>query len=285
MTKNLFSAGVLIILLAFTSISFAQLDLPRPSPGAKVTQTVGLTDITIDYSSPGVKDRKIFGGLLPFGEMWRTGANAATKLTISKDITAVDFNVPGGTYSLFTIPGEKTWTVIINKDENASMGSYKKENDLIRFDVPTATCGMRERMAFSVENFDDNNAEIVLEWETTRIVIPIGVNTSMQAAENIESYLGRTWRDYNSAARYYLALNSSLEKGLGYADQSLALNVDWFNTWTKAELLKAMGKKDDAYKFAVKAQELGNASSNFFFKDQVDKAVISWSPTGSKKTK
>ena len=107
-------AGVVSVsLMSFAAM--AQLDLPRPSPAAKVSQVIGLTEISVDYSSPTVKSRKIWGGLVPFDQMWRTGANQATKISFGKDVTFAGKPVPAGTYALFTIPSKKEWTVVLNK--------------------------------------------------------------------------------------------------------------------------------------------------------------------------
>src|SRR4051812_27534598 len=108
-------AAALLTLLLAASPARADLDLPRPSPFAKVSQTVGLTDITVDYSSPGVKGRKIWGGLVPYDQMWRAGANTATKVTFSKDVTFAGKPVPAGSYSFFLVPGKSEWTVVLNK--------------------------------------------------------------------------------------------------------------------------------------------------------------------------
>ena len=134
MTKGL-SLSFITALALVPAPAFADLELPRPSPFAKVSQEVGLTQITVDYSSPGVKGRKIWGALVPFDKMWRTGANQATKITFSKDVTFVDKAVPAGTYSLFTIPAKSgEWTVILNKNPNqGGTGQYKQDLDLLRF--------------------------------------------------------------------------------------------------------------------------------------------------------
>jgi len=113
--------------------AMAQLQLPAPSPAAMVMQTAGLTEITVEYSSPGVKGRSVFGSLVPYNELWRTGANSATKINFSKDVTIEGNKIPKGKYSLFTIPGATEFTVILNKDLSASVDSYKKEEDVARF--------------------------------------------------------------------------------------------------------------------------------------------------------
>ncbi|HMT29380.1 MAG TPA: DUF2911 domain-containing protein [Bacteroidia bacterium] len=287
MKKNLFTSFA-VIALSITGIqhSSAQLQLPQPSPAASVTQTVGLTDITIEYSSPGVKGRSIFGGLVPYNQLWRTGANSATKISFSKDVTIEGNKVPKGKYSLFTIPMAGEFTIILNKDLNASADSYKKEEDQVRFNVKSKPSEMRERLTFMFSNFNDSQTTIDMEWEKTRVSFNVTLDTDAQAKENIDKELGKSWRTYNSAARYLLDNKKELETGMKYVDQSLSLKEDWFNSWTKAQLYSAMNNSAEAYKWAMKAKELGDKNpSGFFFKDQVDKAVVDWKPSSDKKGK
>src|SRR5262245_11655178 len=126
----------------------AQLEVPAPSVKAKVEQRVGITDFAVDYSSPAVRARAIWGGLVPYDKVWRTGANASTKLTASRDFTFGETAVPKGTYSLFTIPGPSSWIVILNKDADATTGEYDAKNDAARVTVSPAPGGPRERMTF-----------------------------------------------------------------------------------------------------------------------------------------
>ena len=145
-----------------TVTAFAQrLELPAKSPGAKVTQTVGLTDITIEYSSPAVKGRKIWGGLVPLDTVWRAGANAATKITFSKPVTIDKTEVPAGSYGIYAIPGAKEWTLILNK-ELTNTDNYKKDTDLLRLTVKPAAIPLRERLANQITNFTDDAASIDL---------------------------------------------------------------------------------------------------------------------------
>ncbi len=266
----------LLLLLFVSTQNFAQLALPAPSPKASVMQTVGLTDITIEYSSPGVKGRTIFGDLVPYDKIWRTGANAATKITFSKDVTISGTKVAKGSYSVFTIPGKTEWTVILNKNASASADEYKKEEDAIRIMAKPEIAPMRERLVFQIVDFDDSKATVSLEWEKLRVSFALNLATDEQAIENIKSSLGGTWRTYNSAARYMMD-KKDYETAMKYANQSLQLSDEWFNNWTKANILSKMNKNKEAYELATKTKTLGDKNpEGFFFKDQVEKALAEW---------
>jgi hypothetical protein len=278
--RNTLRALVPVLALsgAFALPARADLDLPRPSPGAKVTQTIGLTDVTVDYSCPGVKGRKIWDGLVPYGKMWRTGANSATKITFSKDVTFAGKPVPAGTYALFTIPAKGAWTVILNKNPNqpGTAQDYKADLDLLRVQVTPKPAPFRERMAFIFSDMTDEAATLDLEWEKLGLPIAIGVGTGAQALANINSTLDNTWRTYANAARYMLETKKDYDGGMKYVDQSLALKEDWFNVWIKAGLYAAKGDYKDAVPEAEKAQALGQKSTNFFLADDVKKGLGDW---------
>ncbi len=274
-----------LISLIATDRASAQLQLPQPSPSATITQTVGLTDITIEYSSPGIKGRKIFGELVPMDTIWRTGANSATKISFSKDVTIEGKKIPKGKYALLSIPKNGAFTILLSKDQNASADSYKQEDELARFEAKSKTVEMRERLTFMFSNFNDAQTTVDMEWDRTRVSFNIMVDTEMQSKENIEKELGKTWRTYNSAARYHLDNKKELETGMKYVDQSIAMKEDWFNLWTKAQLYSAMNNSTEAYRYAVKSKELGDKSTSFFFKDQVEKAIVDWKPAAGMKGK
>lgn len=148
---------------------------PQASPGAKVTQRVGAGDITVEYSSPGVKQRKIWGGLVPYGKPWRTGANASTKVTFTNDMFVAGKLVPAGTYSLLTIPGPRSWTVILNKNTSirGDMENYKQDEDVARVTVTSTTIPARERLTFIFSDVTESAVTLDLEWEKLRVSIPI----------------------------------------------------------------------------------------------------------------
>src|SRR5688572_4783798 len=287
MKKKITSVLACIGLLAtINNPASAQLQLPAPSPAAKVTQTAGLTEMTIEYSSPGVKGRKIFGELVPFNKIWRTGANSATKITFSKDVTIEGIKVPKGTYALLTIPKEGSFTVLLSKNTDVSAEEYKTEDEVCRIEAKTKAIELRERMTFIFSNFNDQQTTIDLEWERTRASFNVTLGTDAQAKENIDKEIGRTWRTYNSAARYHLDNKKDLESGMKYVDQSISLKEEWFNVWTKAQLYNAMNNNTEAYRYALKAKELGDkAGDGFFFKDNVEKALIDWKPDAGIKGK
>ena len=278
---NHFFRAALLIVIAFPA--FAQrLELPAKSPGATVKQTVGLTDITIEYSSPAVKGRKIWGALVPYNEVWRTGANAATKFTFSKDVEIEGTQVPAGTYSFFAIPTAKEWTLILNKVPNQSGAfDYKKENDLLRLNVKPATIAARERLLYAVSNFTDDTASIDLEWEKLKVSLPVKLKTKDQALANIKAASENLSGPMTSAARYFLD-NKQYPEAMEKVDVAIKQQETWLNTWVKAQILAGQGKYKDAYPLAQKAKEMGDkeGKDKFFFADDVNKALAEWKNKG-----
>ena len=273
-----FTGAVLGSVSLLSSPAMSQLDLPRPSPLAKVSQVVGLTEVSLEYSSPAVKGRKIWGGLVPYDQIWRTGANQATKISFSKDVVFAGKPVPAGTYALFTIPSKGAWTVVLNKkaDQGGTGRDYKADLDLLRVQVQTKSAPFRERMTFLFADFTDDQTSLSLEWERLRLSIPIQVHTAEQALANIAASLDGTWRTYAFAARYMLDTKKDTTTGLKYIDQSLALKEDWFNVWIKASLLADKGNYKDAYALAEKAYQLGQKAEFFFLEADVKKALGDW---------
>ena len=267
---------VAVLSLSLASPAQAELELPHASPGAKVTQTVGLTEVSVEYSSPAVKGRKIWGGLLPYGEVWRAGANAATKVTFSKDVTIADHAVPAGSYALFIIPTDKEWTVILNKKtDQFGAFDYKKDQDLLRLAVKPQPIAHRERLAFTVSDFTDQAGSLDLEWEKVKVSIPFRVSTDAQALANIKAFNDDSSQSFTGAARYMLD-KKDYDAGLALIDKSIAAQESWLNLWTKASLLAAKGKYHDAYPLAERAKQLGEKSGRFFAEADVKKALVEW---------
>jgi hypothetical protein len=276
--RKLLSCGIALgLTLALAAPAAAQgIDLPRPSPLARVMQTVGLTEVTVEYSSPAARGRKIWGGLVPYGKVWRTGANAATKVTFTKDVTVDGHKVPAGSYSLFTIPGPNGWTVILNKNVTASEQTYKQADDLLRVAAKAKPAGARERLTFVFGDTSETATSLDLEWAGLRVSLPIKAGTAAQVDENLKALADGGWRPFNAAARYLLETRKDYPGALKFVDQSLQLKEEWFNLWTKAQILAAMGKKTEACPLAQKANALGEKAPFFFYRDQVKKGLADW---------
>jgi hypothetical protein len=225
-----------------------------------------------------VKGRKIWGGLVPYDQVWRAGANSATKVTFSKDVKVGDTAVPAGTYGFFVLPGKSTWTLILSKQANQfGAFSYKEDQDLLRIQVKPQAIPMRERLAYLVTNFTDDAASLDLEWEKVRVSLPIKLGTEAQALANIKASTDSSWVPYMRAARYMLETKKDYDAGLALVEKSLSLKEDWLNVWTKASLLAAKKDYAAAYPLAEKAKTLGESNKDgFFAADDVSKALAEW---------
>ena len=267
-----------LIAVAATPALAQGLEVPAPSSKAKVEQRVGITDFSVDYSSPAMRGRKIFGGLLPYDKLWRTGANASTKLTASRDFKFGDTAVPKGTYSVFSIPGASSWTVILNKNADASADAYDQKDDAARVEVKPAAIPARERMTFLFSDSTDDATKLDLEWETTRVSIPIKVDTSAQVKASMDQALGDSWRPHYQAGRYLIENGGDVDTALKYLDTSIGIQSVWWNNWWRAQGLAKKGRTADAIAAGEKAMELGKGNNTFeqFFKSDVQKTIDGW---------
>ncbi len=270
-----------LLMLAALPAAAQQLDLPRPSLGAKVAQTVGLTEISLDYSSPAARGRVVFGNVVPFGEVWRTGANAASKITFSKEVQIGGKLVAAGTYALFTIPNKESWTMIVNRDSNQfGAFSYKQAEDVVRVEVKPEPIPPRERMTFLFADTTDDGTRLDLEWERTRASLPIRASTGQQALASIAALEKTGWRPWNQAAAFMLQ-KKDYDAGLRLVDQSIKLREEWSNLWTRAQLLAGTGQYREARALAERAQQLGaKDAEGFFAADEVKKAIADWKSKG-----
>lgn len=257
--------------------ALAQLQLPDLSPRAQVMQTAGITTITVDYASPGVKGRKVFGELVPFGQLWRTGANAATTLEVSTDVKIGGQPVPAGKYALFTIPGKDKWTVIVNKNPNqGGTRSYDQKLDQARFEVKPGKAPTKvERLTFLFTDTQDDSTALVMLWDDAQVVLPITIDTAALVEKGISSYASGTARTLANAARYYKAAGK-LDQALAMVDDGLAIDESWFALWIKADTLAAKGDIKAAYPIAQKAYELGQKDDYFFWKDLIAGKLEEW---------
>ncbi|HAW50868.1 MAG TPA: hypothetical protein DCX54_00860 [Flavobacteriales bacterium] len=278
MIKNIYSTLIICALLTFGNTR-AQ-ELPMPSPSATVTQTVGLTKIEINYSRPGVKDRVIFGGLVPYDEMWRTGANKATSITFSDDVNIDGTELKAGTYALFTIPGEKEWEVIFNNNlEQWGTYSHKDEEDVLKIKIASEPAEFIESMHIYFDDLRDNSASINIHWEKTRISIPISVEVAQKAQANIEAAIKKAEQSnstYRNAARYYLNNNLDAKQALTWAQKSVDMGKEYWNLTTLAEAKQANGLTKEAIKLAEEAKTLAVAAKSDFYIKENEKNIAAW---------
>jgi hypothetical protein len=273
------SFAVLASVFALSLPAAAQdLELPALSPMAQVMQTVGITEITVTYSSPAKRDREIFGGLVPYGELWRTGANAATTIEVSDTVSIGGAEVPAGKYAIFTIPGEDSWTVIINKNpDQGGTRNYDEALDQARFEVePSAAPVDRERLTFLFEDSTDAAASLVLDWAGTQIAMPIAVDTATLTQQGIDAYASSAAGRMARAARHLLENGGDLDLALVLADAAVAANRSWFNLWIKGSIHYERGDNKGALKLAQEAWDLGQQAENFFYEDRVEAALTDW---------
>jgi hypothetical protein len=278
--KNVLLCAVALALLA--PAAFAKLNLPRVSQKATVTQTVGLTDVAITYSRPGVKGRVIWGGLVPYDKVWRTGANEATTFSVSKDVTIDGKALPAGTYSLHTIPGKTSWTVIFNKkaDQWGSY-SYDPDQDALRIAVEPAEGPNEEWLTFSFPDVQVETARVELAWEKVRVAFKIGTDTTKQAMADIRTELSGEVKEWNvpfNAANF--AFNASPDykaEAMKWIDQSIAVKETFFNLRLKAQMLAKDGKTTEAIAVAEKAVSVGKDDKNAATEiPNLEKQIAEW---------
>lgn len=276
------SALALAALLAIpfsASIASAQaFDTPQPSPRARIEQRVGVTDFSLEYSSPGVKGRKIWGALVPYDKIWRAGANASTKLTASRDFSFGGTAVKAGTYSVFMIPTLRAgWTVILNGDPAVNANDHDPKKDVARIKVAAQAIAPRERLLYFFNDTKDDRTQLELEWERVRIRVPITVDTRAHVIAAIEKATGEAWRPHGAAASYYFGANDP-DRALPLIDKSIAIESNWRNEWLRAQILGKKGRKAEATAAANRALTLGKGDKIFeqFFRADVTKAIAGW---------
>ncbi|MFA0963888.1 DUF2911 domain-containing protein [Roseivirga sp. BDSF3-8] len=246
-----------------------QLDMPAPSPASTIMQKVGLVDAKVVYSRPSMKGRTIFGDLVPYGEVWRTGANASTKVHFSDDVMIDGQKLEGGEYALYTIPGEDEWTVIFSKNTGLwGSGGYEQSDDALRVTVdPMSMDKAVETFTMNFANLTDEGADLMLMWDKTGVAIPITVNTDEQvmaqidrAMKNPEASLANM---YFQSANYYYSHDKDMDKALEWVNKAVDMRQDAF--WMmhlKAKIQAEMGKKKEAIATAKKSMEVAKQANN-----------------------
>jgi hypothetical protein len=266
---NLFYMKKIVLLLtAFAIITFANaqsLTTPQPSPTQTVKQNFGVGFIELNYSRPGKKDRKIMGDLVPFGKVWRTGANAATTLTFSDDVTIGGKEIKAGKYGLLSIPGEKTWTIIITKDVNVNQPSlYKAENDVVRVDAAVVTTPFTiENFTIGFANITGSSCNIELMWENTYLQFAVSTNTEAKVMAQINDIMNKDNKPYFNAASYYYDNGKDMNQALAWVNKAIETNKEAFYMYLlKARIHKKLGDKTAAKAAATTCKELAAKAQN-----------------------
>jgi tetratricopeptide (TPR) repeat protein len=262
MKKIILSAALLGGML----VSQAQpIKTPQPSTATTMKQEFGLASVELSYSRPNMKGRNIFGDLVPYNAVWRTGANAATTITFGEEVMIGNTKVPAGKYGLLTIPGQSSWTIIISKQTDVtSPGAYKQDQDVARY-----TASVQE-LPFALESFSifflnvlPTSMDLFIGWDNKSVVLPIKAEIDAKVMAQIDNAMNKDNKPYFQAAMYYMENGKDLNKANEWLDKAIAQNPQAF--WVhhqKANCLAKMGKKQEAITVANKSMELAKAAGN-----------------------
>lgn len=274
-----------LLSLSATMVTLAQLALPQPSPKASVMYTVGLTEVTVTYSSPAVAGREIWGKLVPYNEVWRTGANTATEINFTTDVMVAGKPVKAGKYALFTIPTNGKWTVILNSNAGQwGSTNYKQDLDVLRFEVtPETLTEPKERLGFYINHVSADEAHVVMKWEKVKIKFPVSVDSKAQAFASINRQFNNTpgdWYPHANAANYMVANGGNLQDALRYANRATELNAKHFMPhWAKARVHEALGQPAEALAAAQAAKKAGEENPSSWYdmnKAEIEAKIAEW---------
>jgi hypothetical protein len=260
------------------------LELPQPSPAASVSQRIGLTDVTISYHRPAVNKREVWGRLVPYGEVWRAGANENTVLTLSTDATVGGQKVPAGSYGVHMIPTATAWTVILSRDSKA-WGSffYDQKDDAARFTVTPAAGEFEERLLYTLDDPTDSHVTATLRWEKLAVPIAIDVDTPAVVATSLKTQLhglpGFTWQSLAQAAAWCARHDVALDDAQAWADKALAMNESFTTLRAKAAVAEKRGDatlagtlRDKSLTLATEA-DMNNYGYQLLLSGKVDEAI------------
>ncbi len=259
---------LLVLALCAGLSGFAQMQTPAPSPSSTLNQMVGLTDVTVTYSRPSMRGRKVFGNLVPEGKLWRTGANANTTVTFSDDVTVGGKTLKAGTYAIFTKPHSDKWEVFFYTDTSnwGTPATWDESKVAASVTVPAVKATpAAETFTITLDALHNNGGTLGMWWENTYAGVPFEVPTKAKAMKSIEAAMGGpSANDYYGAASYYFQEGMEMDKAREYIDKAVAMNPDAFWMMRQQSLIYAkMGDKDGAIAAAKKslaaAEKAGNA--------------------------
>lgn len=265
-----------LFVLAVTSATNAQIETPAPSPSQKIEQKVGLTDVTLEYSRPSMKGRKIFGGLEDYGKVWRTGANANTKLTFSTDFMVAGKTLKAGTYALYTIPGEKNWDIMLYTDATnwGNPRKWDEEKVAAKVTVPVQEMPMNiETFTITFDDLTNDSAVLGIMWEKVYVGLEFKTPTDTMVSSNISKLMnGPTANDIYASAVYYLQAGKDINQAQIWIDKAVEMTSDSPKFWflrqqslihAKAGKTKsAIAAAKESLKYAEKANNAGYVKMN-----------------------
>lgn len=259
-----------------------EIRLPQVSPGARVVQAIGITDVEITYHRPGVKGRVIWGGLEPWGKVWRMGANEATNISFTHPVKVEGRDVAAGKYALFAIPGQDRWTVVLNKD-HGQWGAfrYKESEDVLRFDVKPQAGPHVEWLAFSITPDSRTSAVVEMAWEKVRIPFKVEVDVDGIVWSRVDAVLAAEPKpnDFMLATHYALESNTRIPEAAAWIDKALALKEHVWAYELKARVLQRQGRIDQALESLDKAIAMGKAQNlGEGFVGNLEKLRKEWKP-------
>lgn len=259
MLKKLITAS--FVSLLFLQASAQSLKTPAPSPLQALTQAFALGEIKIEYSRPSVKGRVVFGDLVPYGKMWRTGANAATKITLSDDVNMGGIDVKAGTYALYTIPAQSEWDVMLYSDLTlgGNTADYDASKETARFKIkPTAMADKTETFTIAINNLTNTSCSIDMMWDKTRISIPVRTEIDSRVMKQIEEVMGDSKKPYFQAANYYYENDKDLNQAAEWCSKAMANNPKAF--WISHVMAKIKMKQKN-YTEAIRYAETSKAEA------------------------
>lgn len=264
---KLILATVCICFGALTLNSYGQkIAVPAASPLEIRTQKFGLGEVSIEYSRPAVKGRKIFGNLVPYGSIWRTGANATTKITFSDEVKFSTTTIQPGTYGIYTIPGVKSWSVMLYKDTKlgGNVQAYNKADELLRVEVPVEKLSQKvESLTIGLSAVNPTTAMLTISWEKTMVSVPLTTEIDARVMQSIEANMKTDKPAYFTAAKYYLENNKDLKQALTWADLAFKENPEaYYILYVKAVIEYKLNDKVAGKTSADKTVELAKAAKN-----------------------
>ena len=266
--------------LLLIGISGSAQKLPQPSPKGSVVQTVGVTEVAINYSRPSVKGRTIFGDLVPYDKIWRTGANSATTISFDGPVTIQGTPVAAGEYALLTIPNKEAWMLMLNKNLKVSGSTgYDAKDDVVSLKLPVKTGEPMETMTFTIDNVNNDAADVTLRWENTRVSFRVEAPALDQSLANIDKAIAETEVSagtYGSAASFCVERKVRLKDALTWAQKSVEMDPKFYTVRTLSLAYDANGMRKEAIEAAQRSLTMSKEAGNDAYVKMNEEKLAEW---------